>query len=235
MSAKSACPIVEANSLSQFLVNYWYIVAIPMILAGACLLVYGGRFPTTALFIMTTALTGTILLLLVYKFLPAFTPSWLVYIIIYFAYGNGLMLGFGATMSPKVGVTACGAAFGFFIGLIIDLTIISRFTTYDSIASQITICFFVLVFCVLSVLLYDYAVILSASTFGSYLFWRGLSMMIGGFPSETMIMVACTTSQISGLPWTFWCWISCMIITTISAMIVQLVHRKKNIELYKYK
>lgn len=206
-----------------------------MIVAGASLLVYGGRFPTTALFVMTTALIGTILLFLVYKWLPQYTPEWLVYIILYFAFGNGLVLGFGATLSPKVGVTACGAAFGFFLGVIVDLTIVTRFATYDSIASQITVICFVFTFTLLSVLLYDYAVILSASTFGSYMLWRGLSLMIGGFPSETMIMVACYTSQISGLPWTFWCWISCMVVSTVSAAIVQLAHRRKNIELYKYK
>jgi hypothetical protein len=206
-----------------------------MILAGASLLVYGGRFPTTALFVMTTALIGTILLFLVYKWLPQYTPEWLVYIILYFAFSNGLVLGFGATLSPKVGVTACGAAFGFFFGVIVDLTIVTRFVTYNSITSQITVICFVFIFTLLSVLLYDYAVILYASIFGSYMLWRGFSLMIGGFPSETMIMVACYTSQISGLPWTFWCWISCMVVSTISAAIVQLAHRRKNIELYKYK
>lgn len=92
--------------------------------------------------------------------------------IMYMVYGNGAVLGFGATLSPRIGVTVCGAAFGYLIGMLINLTVIMRFVDQTSIASRFTVFLFVIIFAVLSVPLYDYAVIISSCTFGSYMAWR---------------------------------------------------------------
>jgi len=113
--------------LTNFILRFYYLIAIPMVAAGICLLIFGGRNPTTALFVLTVSLVGTIMLYLVFDILPLYTPSWSVFLVIYFAYGNGAALGLGAIMSPRIGVTVCGAAFGFFIGFIVDLTVIRRF------------------------------------------------------------------------------------------------------------
>jgi Domain of unknown function (DUF4203) len=143
-----------------------------MLLTGVCLLALGGRNPTIALFVLNTALVGTILLFIIYYMLPSYTPSWSVWLVLYFTYCNGAVLGFGATMSPRIGVTVCGSIFGFFVGLIIDLTVIRRFVDSASYANTLTILFFVVLFALISIPLYDYAVIVSSCTFGSYIAWR---------------------------------------------------------------
>lgn len=125
MSTKHACPVTESNSLADFIISFYYLIAIPCIAAGALLLVYGGRHPTLALFVMTISIVGTSILFVTYDvILPNMTPWWLVLFVIYFAYGNGAVLAFGSTMSPRLGVTICGVAFGFYTGLIIDLLIV---------------------------------------------------------------------------------------------------------------
>lgn len=172
MSTDKGCPRIESNSLTEMMLDLWFVIALPMIAVGVCLLIFGGRNPTTALAMITTALIGTIWLYTIFYLLPTtITPSWSVWLIMYFAYGNGAVLGFGAVLNPKLGVTVCGAAFGFLVGLVVDLVIIRRFFE-DSKASTWVIIGFMLLFAVLSVPMHDYAVIISSSIFGSYLAWR---------------------------------------------------------------
>lgn len=163
--------------MTKFILDLYYLIAFPMIAAGVCLLLFGGRNPTTALALITTSLVGTIWLYAIYALLPPYTPSWSVFLIMYFSYGNGAALGLGATMSPKIGVMVCGGAFGFFVGLMVDLTLINRFVDSDSMASTWTILGFVGVFSILSIPMYDYSVILSSCVFGSYMTWR-VSLLI---------------------------------------------------------
>jgi Domain of unknown function (DUF4203) len=146
-------------------------ISLPLVILGLCLLIFGGRFPTTALFMMTIILVGTILMFAIYSFLPPYTPHWSVFLVMFFAYGNGAALGIGATMSPRIGVTVCGAAFGYFFGLIIDFVLIQRFAVANY-ATYLTIFGFTIFFALLSIPLYEYAVILSSSFIGSFMFWR---------------------------------------------------------------
>lgn len=180
MSTTYGCPVIEENALSKFIFQLYYLIAIPMILTGVCLLALGGRNPTIALFVLNMALVGTILLFVIYSMLPAYTPTWSVWLVLYLTYCNGAALGFGATMSPRIGVTVCGSIFGFFVGLIIDLTVIRRFVDETSYTNTLTILFFVILFALISIPLYDYAVIISSSTFGSYIAWR-VSLIIYTF------------------------------------------------------
>jgi hypothetical protein len=60
-------------------------------------------------------------------------------------------------------------------------------------------------------------------------------MLTGGYPSEAMISLAMETGQIHGLPWSFWFYLCLMLVTTIITIAIQLVHRQRNIDLYKYK
>ena len=94
-----------------------------------------------------------------YAKLPPNTPSWSIFLISYFAIGNGAVLALGTTLSPRIGVTVCGASFGFFVGLIFDLIFIVRYTEEAAWANFLTILLFVLLFTILTVPLYDYAVL----------------------------------------------------------------------------
>ena len=84
--------------------QFWYCVAFPMMLCGCCLLAFGGSHTTTALFVLTTSVVGTALLVFTYWLLPDVTPSWTVFFIFYMVYGNGAILGIGSTYAPKIGV-----------------------------------------------------------------------------------------------------------------------------------
>ena len=172
MSSAHGCPRIETNSLTELILDFYFLMCLPMVVAGVLLLVFGGRHPTTALAVITTALIGTIWLYTIYYLLPSYSPNWSVWLIMYFAYGNGFVLGLGSTMNPRLGVTVCGAAFGLFVGLIIDLTIIKRFVDTDSLATTWVIVGLMIVFGLLSIPMYDYAVIISSSIFGAYMLWR---------------------------------------------------------------
>ena len=140
-------------------------------LCGCCLLVFGGSHPTTALFVLTTSVVGTALLVFTYWLLPDVTPSWTVFFIFYMVYGNGAVLGIGSTYAPQIGVIVQGCVFGYFCGFLINLTLVDRYTD-TSLVNTIVTCSTVLLCTVLAYPLYDYAVIVSSCFVGSYMAWR---------------------------------------------------------------
>lgn len=93
-------------------------------LIGFWLLVMGGRNPTAALLLLTTAIVGTLFLIGIYQFVWPYTPEWTVFIAIYLTFGLGGGLGVGATMQPRIGVIVCGASMGYLLGLCLDLAVI---------------------------------------------------------------------------------------------------------------
>jgi hypothetical protein len=57
---------------------------------------------------------------------------------------------------------------------------------------------------------------------------------VGGYPSEYLIVAAFKTHQTYGLQWSFWLYAVLMLIIAAVSIMVQLEHRKRNLDLYSY-
>jgi hypothetical protein len=88
---------------------------------------------------------------------------------------------------------------------------------------------------ILAIAVYDYAVIITSSIIGAFCFFRGISILTGGFPTEKMVDLSIDTNQVKGLPWSFWFYISLMFVTAVVAMSLQFAHRKTHKEEYAIK
>ena len=83
----------------------------------------------------------------------------------------------------KIGLCILGAVAGFFAGGIIFNIFMVEWVT-SVFALWCTILFFMMIGGCLAYYFEDNIVILSTAFIGSYLFIRGISMFIGGYPSE---------------------------------------------------
>jgi len=63
-------------------------------------------------------------------------------------------------------------------------------------------------------------VILSSSAIGAYVLWRGFSILLGGFPNERMLDLALEKQQLRNVSYTFWLWVTLMIITTAASIFI---------------
>lgn len=163
------------------------------------------------------------------------SPEWSVWLACYFSFGMGAGLGVGAMRWPKVGVLAAGATIGYCLGKMIDLVIIQKFVDQESIANIITIVLVIAITMIFAVIFFDYAVIVCCCMIGSYVFFRGISLFMGGYPSELFIVTVVEYGDFSDLRPTFWVYFSFMLVGCIAAMFFQFWHRSKNIDLYNYR
>lgn len=57
----------------------------------------------------------------------------------------------------------------------------------ESVANAITLTLVIVITMAISVVFFDYAVIVSSCMIGSYVFFRGISLFFGGYPTESFI------------------------------------------------
>lgn len=69
-----------------------------------------------------------------------------------------------------------------------------------------------------SVVYFDYAVIVCCCMNGSYIFFRGISLFMGGYPSEVFIATVVELGDVRDLRATFWVYLCLMIVGFISSM-----------------
>jgi hypothetical protein len=175
-------------------------------------------------------------MILIYKYLlPPFTPEWTVWLACYFSFGMGAGLGTGAIRWPKYGVLTLGAVIGYVLGVMIDLVIIQSFVDQQSVANIITILIVIVIAMVFSVIFYDYAVIVCCCMIGSYVLFRGISMFMGGYPTEKFLYTVINEGDVRDIRATFWVYLSFMIVGFVGSMSWQLYHRQKNVDLYNYR
>jgi len=181
-------------------------------------------------------ITGTCQMVYIYEvFIGMVFPEWTVWLASYFSYGMGAGFGAGALRWPKFGVITVGATIGFVFGQIIDLAIVNPFASSDSIAHIITIIVVLIASCILSVIYLDHSVIVCCCMCGSYIFFRGISIIFGGYPNEGFMSLVIREGNFKDLRSTFWIYFAFMTLGFVGSTIWQFYRRSQNKDLYTYK
>lgn len=153
----------------------------------------------------------------------------------YFAYGMGAGFGIGSLKWPKVGVLSIGATTGFVFGQILDLALVNPFAEQDSIAHLICLVSVIVLSCILSVIYLEHSVIVCCCLCGSYIFFRGVSIFLGGYPNEAFMSLVIREGNFKDVRSTFWVYFVFMVLGFIGSTTWQFIHRSRNKNLYEYK
>lgn len=241
MNSAAGCPTLSMGPLYEFMDRYWYLVAFPMIFLGAFLLAAGGRNPrATMFFIATVTVTTAITTTLWIYVLPSTSPEWTVSIVILIALFMGGGLGFGAAYWPRLGIFTIGTMLGALIGGCIYLGVVAG-DTEDDVNEDLVFWMSVLasglLVAIICLIFYDFAVIIGASIMGAYLFIRGFSFIIGGYPGETSMIMNITndTFNAESMSTSFFIYLTFMILLFLVSMVAQIKHRSTHNDLYSYK
>mmetsp|Transcript_82562 Transcript_82562/g.114100 ORF Transcript_82562/g.114100 Transcript_82562/m.114100 type:complete len:223 (-) Transcript_82562:324-992(-) len=188
MNSAAGCPTLSYGPLYEFMDRYWYLVAFPMIFLGAFLLVAGGRNPRASMFfIATVTITCALTTTLWVYVLPSTSPVWVVSITILIGLFMGAGLGFGAAYWPRIGILTIGLMLGALLGGCIYLGVVAGDTegkVNEDLVFWMSVLASGVLVAIICLIFYDFAVIIGAALMGSYLFIRGFSFWIGGYPGE---------------------------------------------------
>jgi len=99
----------------------------------------------------------------------------------------GAGLGFGAAYWPRLGIFTIGVCLGALLGGCIYLGVVAGETEEDvneDIVFWMSVLASGVLVAIICLIFYDFAVIIGSALMGAYLFIRGISFLIGGYPGE---------------------------------------------------
>jgi len=215
--SKANCPLFTLNALWQFLAKFFWFFGIVFVVLGFFIGLFGKKLFSVVLFVIGMLITTLFILFLFYwTFLKTNTEDWVGWVVLISALIAGIGGGYLLYKCQKCGAAAIGAWGGFIFGMLLNTAFLvfaeSEWLFWVTCLSCAG-AGFVLGFCCL-----DTVVISATSLGGSYMFIRGFSFYIGGYPNEFVLARALKTGSMTGIePW-FYLYLGLMIIGTIVNM-----------------
>jgi len=190
-----------------------------MIPIGFFLGLFGKKIFTATLFIIGTLVTFFVVSLIFYTtFLSSEQEAWVNWVVFIGCIVLGLLVGYLLAKCQRLGGALLGGLAGFMLGLALN-TAIFVYAESEPLFWVVTIAC-AIAGAILSFFAYNHVIILGTSFTGSYLFIRGFSLYIGGFPNEFEIAKALENGSIDGIdPW-FYLYLVFIIVLTILCAIV---------------
>ena len=231
--AEAACPIF---SLGWMIDQYFFIFTLVFLIGGTCMTFYGLRFFTSVLFLFGALAIGTLILVLIYEILlPINSPKWAFWVTLIFAYAIGVAAGFYIVRYQRY----CFILIGAYLGTMLSLFLFNLFL-YKFLPENYLMSFMIIstIGCAIVNFFYKEVVtILSTSITGAYMAVRGLSFILGGYPSEVFIYDILKKQQLDKIPWTLHAYLSLILFMSVIGICVQFnekTEKEKDIFTYSH-
>lgn len=225
--SSGGCPVGKPNmgAIEKFFTNNTFIVGLAMIPVGVLFAFFGFYIIDVILFITAlcsisigVSYMGLSITQSMYGDVDS-QPDWLLWTVLGAGLIAGLIVACFISTCRKIGILILAGSGGVVAGIVVcHAFAISNTIPFWAITAVCTV-----LSCILIGFLEKILIIIITSSFGSYLFVRGISMFAGGFPNE--ITVAELFKE-GTMPWTqykmFWPYVGAIIGCFILAGIVQL-------------
>lgn len=213
-----------------------YLVGANCLLIGFGMVGFGGMIPRVSLFLLNMLITGTFFMIMIYEQMEGtLIPEWTVWLTSYLSYGLGAGIGAGAIRWPKVGILPIGMTIGFVFGKLLDMALIEPFIEHSNWSHVVFEMGLIIGCCIVSVMYLEDAIIVCCSMCGSYVLFRGISLFMGGYPTEPFMSFVLTNGEFKEIRSTFWIYFVFMVVGFVASIIWQLYYKSINDKLYNYK
>jgi len=195
-----------------------------LIVLGFYLNFYGEKYMSMTLFIAGSLATMGCLLYVFYMvILPTYVPTYVHYVLVVACAGFSLIVGFFAAMWVKLGLFIVGGWIGSMGGMILFNSLIAP--QFGSSSSTKTLLTYTIVICVIiggiiTMYLFNHAIIVGSSVCGAYALVRGLSVFIGGYPNEILIYTELEAGYYTEMPGTFYGYLAAYVLLVIIGIFV---------------
>lgn len=188
IETKQACPTYNVNSFFEKFIYNKYLLGSLLIVIGAFFCFVGENFLKITQIIAGAFFTSLVILYFVFTFTDIEFGNWKFWIVVCLTFILGSLVGY--FMSKIYWLP--GLVFGFLLGVVIGfilINIVLRFNiSYPLLAFWTIISISIISCCLLGYYKEEEISIISTSIIGAYTLIRGISVMIGGFPSESQLI-----------------------------------------------
>ena len=185
-----ACVQADFYVLGKFIDEYNWLFAIILIVIGLFECILGKKLQKVTAFIMSVFFIVIIVVVLAVQFiLPAGSPSWSIWLILVISLALGLVLGyFIAKHNEKFLPLLVGGVSGFFLGQFLYSVFGNKIELKPLLVNILFVSISIIVLVIIAYFLQSFIIIFATSFIGSYVCIRGVSFILGGFPSEFTII-----------------------------------------------
>lgn len=169
--------------------NYGEFFAVIFMVIGLFLMIAGGKNYEATTFIAATISVSFLFLVLIFILaMPADSPEWSVWLLMFVCFWIGAGAGAAAKKHIKAGVFFIGMTLGVFGGIVLYNALIYKMCEERPILGLlITVLLTAIAVSSLCMIFFDHVIIVGSSIIGSYFFFRGLSVFAGGYPNEIVL------------------------------------------------
>jgi hypothetical protein len=182
----ASCPKVSGTFIVEFFDKFSYVTAVIAIIIGLVQCFYGYRLYRPTVFLLGFLLAFMVIVLFLFGIWTGpDSPSYKGYVIVGFAVITGILFGFLVAAVAWVAIVVSGAILGFFLSTFLyTLALYKIASKPDNLLFYNTLAIGMVLGSIGGYEFQSAILILSCSFTGSYLIVRGVSVFIGGFPSE---------------------------------------------------
>ena len=209
------------NPLTRFIEKYKYFLGIGAIVIGIIVGLFGKKlFKPTICIVGTLVVMGVVALFTSAIFLDRFTPTWVGWLIFGISFVLGAFVGLLLAKLSKIGVGVLAGWGGFMLGLMLYTAFVYKLDNSSKVVFW-TFNIACAVICgVLSLFLFDHAIIIATSVIGSYTFIRGISFYAGGYPDEFDLANNVAAGNWDAIPSTFYAYMAGFFVASIICIVV---------------
>jgi hypothetical protein len=240
--SNQGCAVFDTNPLIRFLSKYSFVFGAFLIVMGFVVGVFGKKIFKPVICIVGTLVFNIALCLFIFSiFFTRNTPEWAGWLTWSICLVLGMCVGLILAKLTRLGVAVLAAWGGFSLGMIIYAAFLYKL---DGDKNILFWCFNIglaITTGILSLFLFNHAVVLATAIVGSYAFIRGISLYAGGYPDEMQLIQMIKYNNLGGIDPRFYGYMAGFIVASILCIVLQYRFwmREKNHEYkhpyYKYK
>lgn len=219
---EQGCYVFDTNPLIRFLKKYSYVLGAFLILIGFVVALFG-----KPLFKPTICLVGTLVFMIALSlfifsiFFTRNTPDWAGWLVFGISLVIGSIVGLILAKLSKLGVAVLAGWGGFCLGMILYSSFMYRLDGDKHILFWIFNISLGVIAGILSIFLFEHAIIISTSIVGSYAFVRGISFYAGGYPSELDLPQIIKYEGLDGIDPRFYGYMAGFLVASIICIVLQ--------------
>ena len=185
-----ACPQANFYVIWKFISDFQWIFGIILIIVGLFEAILGKKLLKPTAFILSCGISIVIIFVFFMQYLlPSGTAYWVIWVVLVIATCIGIPLGyFVAKYDDKFVTILAGSLGGYVLGEFLYNLFGNRINLKPILVNILFIIICIVVLVVLSLFLKKLIIISCTSLIGAYAFIRGISILAGGFPSESSII-----------------------------------------------
>lgn len=229
------CQVFSTNFVWSWISGQRYIWGGVLIALGVVLGLFGKPLFKPAICIIgTIAIMFVLAIILTSIFFTAKTPNWAGWVVFAVCLLIGILGGLILAKLSRLGVGVLAGWGGFLLGVMLYSAFVYRIDNSKHVAFWVFNISLAVIFGVISMFLFDYAIIVATSIIGSYGFIRGISFYAGGYPDEYDLVNNVQIGNWDAIPKTFWAYFAAWIVLAIACIVIQFKMWRRNKDEHKH-